>query len=303
MKDNSKKQVDCQTVIYFSVYVLWCRKTDKHYVGVTRQRVTTRIGQHKRGKRQFLDKEIQKIGWENFDWWIVEENVPSEQVSECEKKWIKFFDCVFPHGYNKTCGGISNITMSEDSCNKIREKALARNMSGENNPFYGKHHTEEYVETLRMRHGEKHPCYGRRHTEEELAKMRGKKHDEKARANMSRAHLGKPLSEEHKAKMRGRKLTEEHKAKLRGRKHTAEEKAKIREAHTGKKCTEETKAKIRKKLTGRKLTEEHKAKIGVAVSGEKNGFFGRHHTEESRAKMRLAHAAKRAAKAAAQTTP
>lgn len=251
--NTTKNTAACQTESLFSVYVLWCRKTDMHCVGVTSQRGTTRIGQHRRGKRQFLDMEIQRLGWENFDYWIVEENVPSEQISECEKKWIKFFDCVFPHGYNKTCGGISNITMSEDSCNKILEKALARNMSGENNPFYCKHHTEEYVETLRMRRGEKHPCYGKRHTEEELAKMRGKKHDEKARATMSRAHLGKPLSEEHKAKMRGRKLT-----------------------------------------------EEYKAKIGVAVSGEKNGFFGRHNTEESRAKMRLAHAARRSDKTAAE---
>ena len=276
MNDN-KNEAACQ-IVMFSVYVLWCSKTDMHYVGVTSKKITARIRQHRRGKRQFLDREIQKIGWENFDWWVVEEGIPSELISECEKKWVKRFDCVHPKGYNRTTGGIKFFKHTEECKAKMSAKS-----TGENNPFYGKHHTPETKAQMSIdRTGEKGNMYGKHHTEE-------------SKANMRQAHLGKPLSEEHKAKMRGRKLTEEHKAKLRGRKHTEEEKAKIRKARTGEKRTEETKAKIRKKLTGRKLTEEHKANIRKANTGKKN-------TEKTRAILRekaLARwAAKRAAKAA-----
>jgi hypothetical protein len=34
------------------------------------------------------------------------------------------------------------------------------------------------------------------------------------------------------------------------------------------------------------LSEEHKRHIGEAVSGENNGFYGRHHSEETKIMMR-----------------
>ena len=150
MKDNNKNPKTCQTVV-FSVYVLWCYKTDMNYVGVTRQkRVYTRIRQHKKGK-QFVDKEIKRVGWEgNWNWWIVEEQIPADQISEREQYWVKLFDCVYPKGYNKTCGGISKLTVSDDTREKIRQNALARDISGERNPHYGKHHTEEAIEEIRQ---------------------------------------------------------------------------------------------------------------------------------------------------------
>lgn len=52
--------------------------------------------------------------------------------------------------------------------------------------------------------------------------------------------------------------------------------------------TEEVKEKMRntKLLNPYKPTEETKAKISKAVSGEKNGFYGKKHTEETLAKIR-----------------
>ena len=287
---DSKNQETCQTLPLFAVYVIWCRITDMHYVGVTSKQPYTRISQHKHDKKQFLQKEIQRLGWDgNFDWWVVEEGVPSELISECEKKWITFFDCVFPKGYNKTLGGIGNTIMSDDTRETIRQRALARDMSGENNPMYGKHHNEET-----------------------LAKMRGKKRDEKARANISKARKGKP-------------------SPRKGKKHTEEAKEKNRQAHLGK-------TPWNKGLKCPPHTAEHKAKISAAVSGEKNpnygkpsprkgiprseetkrkigkGNRGKHRTEEQKAVLRekaiARNAAKRAAKAvaeenraAANTTP
>ena len=131
MNDN-KTNPESQTV-QFSVYVIWCRVTNQYYVGVTRQKsVYKRIRQHMRGKKRFIDLEIKRIGWENhWDYWVVEKYVPSERISECEQRWIAFFDCVYPKGYNKTCGGIGNIIVSDDTREKIRQRALERDISGE----------------------------------------------------------------------------------------------------------------------------------------------------------------------------
>lgn len=343
---NTKNGKDCQ---FFSVYVLWCQCTNRFYVGVTRQKVSTRIRQHRKGKKQFIDCKIREVGWEgNWDYWIVEENIPSDLISEREQHWVEFFDCVYPNGYNKTGGGIGQITVSENTREKIRKRALERDMSGENNPHYGKKHTEEVktAQSARMR-GEKNPNYGKSpankgipHTAEELAKMSaavkgeknpffGKHHTEEAKERNRQAHLGKPSAR------KGAHHTEETKAILRekalarnvsgernpffGKKHTEEAIERSRQAHLGKPLTEEHKAKLR----GRKLSEETKARMsqshlgkspvnkGVPWSEEhKAKLRGQKRSEETKARMRekalAREARKRAAKenlAAAQSTP
>lgn len=256
MNDN-KNEAACQ-IVMFSVYVLWCSKTDMHYVGVTGQDVHKRIRQHKKGKKQFIDKEIKRVGWEgNWDWWTVEEHVPADQISECEQKWVDYFSCVYPKGYNKTYGGIGNLTVSDDTRGKQRQNALARNMSGENNPHYGKKHTEETkaAQSAKMK-GENNPMYGK-----------------------SPANKGVPWTEEQKAAQSTR--TKGEKNGFYGKQHTEEAKEKNRQAHLGKPSprkgahhTEEAKAILREKALARN------------VSGENNPFFGKKHTEESKEKNR-----------------
>lgn len=97
--DNNKNSSDCQ----FSVYTIWCKITNMYYVGVTGRNIEKRIYEHKHNKEQFIDKEIQKIGWEgNFDYWIVEKNVSFNLITEREQNWVKYFNSVYPNGYNQT---------------------------------------------------------------------------------------------------------------------------------------------------------------------------------------------------------
>ena len=275
MLNDNKTNPESQTV-QFSVYVLWCRVTGKFYVGVTHRKVETRIRQHKHSGRQFIGREIQRIGWEsNWDYWVVEESVPSELISERERYWIKFFDSRYPDGYNKTSGGIKHFKHNEEVKDKIKNKLtgikrapftdehkanISKSLSGEKNPRYEKHHTPETKETIRQAN------LGRKHTEEEKAKMREAD--------------------------RGRKSS------MKGKRHTEESKAKMRQAHLGNSsrkgipCSEETKAKIREKALAKNM------------NGENNPFYGKKHTEETKALMRekvlARHAAKRAAKAVAE---
>lgn len=130
MNDN-KNEAACQ-IVMFSVYVLWCSKTDMHYVGVTGQDVHKRIRQHQKGKKQFFDKQIKESGWDgNWDYWVVEEGIPSELISECEKKWVKRFDCVHPKRYNRTTGGIKFFKHTEECKAKMSAKS-----TGENNQSF-----------------------------------------------------------------------------------------------------------------------------------------------------------------------
>ena len=254
--NDSKKGAVCQTPNVFCVYVIWCRLTDKFYVGVTRQRVAVRIRQHRRGK-QFIDREIQRIGWQNWDWWTVEENIPADKIDEREKYWVEFFDSVYPNGYNKTHGGISRIFVTEKTCALLSQRARERDLSGERNPMYGRHHTDEVkaAQSARVR-------------ERNLGKSpanKGVPHTAEARAKMSEAAKGE-------------------KNHFYGKHHTEEAKEKNRQAHLGKHHSEETLAKMR----GRKHTEEWKAQKSASMKGEKNHFYGKHHTEESKEKNRQA---------------
>ena len=213
MDNDNRKVDDCQTLPYFSVYVLYCVTTEKYYVGVTRQiPVYTRIRQHKKGK-QFIDREIQRTGWHNWDWWIVEKHVPANLITEREQFWIRQYNSVFPQGYNKTFGGIGNITVSDDTRAKISKAALERDMSGENNPMYGKHHSEEAIALMSE------------------ARKRENLSDETL-AKMSEAQKGKTLSEKTRAKIS--EATKGEKNGFFGKHHTEEAKEKDRQAHLGK---------------------------------------------------------------------
>ena len=72
--------------------------------------------------------------------------------------------------------------------------------------------------------------------------------------------------------MYGKCLTEEHKRKL-------------SESRKGVKLTKEHIEQLTKSKKGKPLSQEHKDKISKANTGENNGFYGKHHTEETRQKM------------------
>ena len=71
--------------------------------------------------------------------------------------------------------------------------------------------------------------------------------------------------------------------------HSEECKRKISESLKGHKVSEETKKKIGHTnsiiLKGRKLSKKHKKNISFGMLGEKNHFFGKHHTKESLKKI------------------
>ena len=58
-----------------------------------------------------------------------------------------------------------------------------------------------------------------------------------------------------------------------------------RRLRLGAKLSEETKAKISASHTGKTYTDEYKAAMAIACAGDKNGFYGKTHSAETRAKI------------------
>ncbi len=212
--NDSKKISRCQ--ITGSIYLIYCNVTEKFYVGQTIQKVSERMGKHKTGD-QYIDKEIQKIGWEgNFDYFILDENVPIENLNTLEQFWIKFFDCMHPNGYNLTSGGQSRFAISDEL--RARRSELFK---GERNPNYGNHSPQS--EEIRAKKsatakakgirppvmcGEKNPNYGKNFSPEHRAKLSAAKKGKapwnkgKKCPHVTEAKTGKPCAEETKIKIR-----------------------------------------------------------------------------------------------------
>ncbi len=90
------------------VYLLTNKLNLMRYVGKTTKKLRLRLYQHRNLNNTYIDRSIQKYGWENFSVEILEECETPEQLNEREIFWIKFLDTKRPNGYNLTDGGDGN---------------------------------------------------------------------------------------------------------------------------------------------------------------------------------------------------
>ena len=162
-----------------------------------------------------------------------------EELDEWEQYYIKFYDTLYPNGYNLEKGGRGGVP-SEETRRKISQNH--RDCSGEKNPFYGKQHSEEVKKKISDTH-------------------KGKPSNKK----------GIPLSEEHKKKLsdknKGKKLSEETKQKM------SEARSGEKNAMFGKTHSEESKRKMSLAKKGKPahnkgvpMSEEQKKKLSLAKS-------------------------------------
>ena len=150
---------------------------DKYYVGITGQTVERRWRENGTGYyTQPFYRAIKKYGWNNIEHYIIAEHVTEKEAQELEKALIKALDCNInngEHGYNNSDGGEgqNGYKHSEETKRKIAEANKGRSytypwdkislkrreeirqemkirFSGENNPRYGKHCTNETKEKI-----------------------------------------------------------------------------------------------------------------------------------------------------------
>jgi len=198
----------------FYIYQLKNKINGKLYVGFTGN-LQERLTKHRNGnsKLKYLTRAIKKYGWDNFEVNIIFQSINQNKTLKKESYYILKMNTLAPNGYNCTNGGegtfgyhhtpeakkkMSNAKrgkkLSPEHIEKIRKR-----MIGENNPFYGKHHSKESLEKMPLFKvglvsGENNPFYGKQHSEETIKKLKlthtGKKQSEETKRKISLALIG-----------------------------------------------------------------------------------------------------------------
>ena len=146
--------MDLQTNHYNCIYMYINKINNKRYVGKAKN-FNKRHKEHKnssnnknnKGYDLPLHKAIRKYGIDNFEIKILAENISNEKINEYEIFFIKRYDTLIKNGkgYNIAIGGDGGNTflnLSDEKMKEIKDK-MSKNNKGENNPFYGKHHSDE----------------------------------------------------------------------------------------------------------------------------------------------------------------
>jgi group I intron endonuclease len=167
------------------IYMLRNKINDKIYIGQTYRPIQKRLEEHKVGKNigcVAIYRAIQKYGWDNFekDWY----ECPYEDLNFDEELLVREMGTLSPDGYNLREGGGSHGKMSVESKQK-----MSVSTRGENNPMYGKRHSDETKQKNREKH------LGKTLSEETKKKLSeaniGRIHTDESKQKMSEARRGK----------------------------------------------------------------------------------------------------------------
>ena len=212
---------------------------------------------------------------------LIEEYVKTcyseEEMCSDEQYYIKFYDTLWPNGYNLTEGGDG---WSGGPCEEMRRKLseVHKNIS------------DETRRKMSLAKKGRTPYNKGKHLSEEHKKKIGEANKDKTMSEEARKKISESISGE--------------KHPFFGKHHSEETRKKLSESHKGKvppnkgvPMSEETRKKISESLKGRPgpnkgktLTEETKQKISevkkkLYSSGMKHPMLGKHHSEEARKKM------------------
>lgn len=116
---------------------MYTSPSEKHYVGRTYQPKAQRAHKDGSGYKTCTAfwNAIQKYGWENFEYEVLETNISADCIDERENYWINFYhSSVDENGYNLLKPFNTRKTATADTRRRLSEAH-----SGENCYWYGKH--------------------------------------------------------------------------------------------------------------------------------------------------------------------
>jgi len=137
------------------VYKIQNKVNNKIYIGQTTIELEKRIRGHlkKKGCRA-IHNALMKYGIENFDISIIATAKTLDELNNLEENYISEYKCISPNGYNLVAGGKNRRAsketrkkMSEAQTDELKYRKSLSSL-GENNPFFGKHHSKETKKKL-----------------------------------------------------------------------------------------------------------------------------------------------------------
>ncbi len=246
----------------------------KIYIGLHR---TQNLNDNYLGSGKYLKLAIKKYGRQNFSREILMICQTKLQANFYQIEFIKLFDAK-RKGYNICDGGQgASKIMDLETRNKI-----SKSVSGENNPFYGKRHSQQTKKIYFI--GEANAFYGKRHSQQARKKIsegnKGKKRTQEYKKWLSSIKSGKNHH------FYGQHLTAIHREKISysisGSKHwnygkspSQETRKKMSQSHLGNKHY----------LYGKHLSEETKLKLSIGRLGQKHWNYGKSPSQETRKKI------------------
>lgn len=182
--------------MYGYIYKTTNLVNNKIYIG--QKKANSFLSNKYLGSGTLFLRAVNSYGKDNFICELVEECNSASELNEREIYWINFYNSTDTSiGYNLTLGGegIRGYSMSDETKEKI-SNSLKGKFAGENNPmygskggFYGKHHSKETKEKMRLaslgkpksdlhrknisisKSGNNHPNFGKELREETKKKM------------------------------------------------------------------------------------------------------------------------------------
>lgn len=279
-------------------------KPERIYIG-SAMKINMRWHQHRYDLRKNqhgsikLQNHYNKYGESDLTFVVLEE-CSIDMLIIREQYYIDTFNPFF--NICRIAGSTMGIHHTSETKEKLRISHIGKT------PWLGKKHKKESKEKMsKSKKGNKY-CVGRECSEKMLEVFRKPKSEE-TKKKLSESHKGKqPRLGTHHSEETKKKISEKNKGKpptMKGKHHSEEAKRKMsasqkgipRPQRVGKKLkplSEEHKRKLReankgnKRALGYKFTPEQRQKLREKRKGKGNSFYGKHHTPESKLKMRNA---------------
>lgn len=235
---------------YGVVYKCTNKINGKCYIGQTTKSLDHRIKRHfkvSKFTKYHFHKALNKYGQDSFKWEVIGRCFSREELNKMEIYYIEYFD-TYKYGYNSTKGGEGNISKCSDKTKEKISNTLKEWNKYNENPLKGKKHTEESRRNMSLAQKGKH--VGKNNH------FYGKTHTLESRKKISDALMA---TENHPN--RGKHLSEEWKRK-------------IGESNKGKIISQEQREKISKTKKGKFVGKESKtSKKYIITDPDGNEFL------------------------------
>jgi len=179
--------------MYGTIYLRFCRTTNKSYIGQTTRTVQERWRDRYTGCPLF-GRVLKKYGMAGFDTAILARAENQDELDQLEATFIKVYNTIHPNGYNLRDGGFGNGKHHPETLQKISKI------------FAGKHQSPEHIAKRVTKHLGAHRSAEARKNMSEAKKIMGYKPSQTAIDAARKAVVGTFRSEETKEKMRQSKL-------------------------------------------------------------------------------------------------